>query len=376
MMKRRSPGDKVVVKAKTRLPKERPMEQIKYIGMDVHMATTVIAVVNSVGKIVAEAIIETKGSTILDFLKSQRGTVHVTFEEGTQAAWLYDLIRPHVARVVVCNPRKIPAQNNKADKSDAKRLAELLRTNGLKPVYHGEHSTQAVKEFSRSYAAIVSDGTRVKNRMKALFRGRGIACPGSAVYGEKDRKQWLEKLDNAAVRKRTTRLWEELDFLTELREEAEKDLIAEARKHAATKILQSVPGIGPQRAAVILGVVATPHRFRSEKQFWTYCGLAVRSEVTAEYELVQGRVGKSKKRALVRGLNRNYNRALKEAFKGAAATAATGPWKSEFDAMVTNGTHASLELLTLARKIASITLAIWKKGERYDEKKVKFTHAA
>ena len=340
------------------------MEQIKYIGMDVHMAMTVIAVANSVGKVVAEAIIETKGSTILDFLKSQRGTVHVTFEEGTQAAWLYDLIRPHVARVVVCNPRKNPRQNNKADKLDAKQLAELLRTNGLKPVYHGEHSTQAVKEFSRSYAAIVSDGTRVKNRMKALFRGRGIACPGSTVYGEKDRKQWLEKLDNAAVRVRATRLWEELDFLTELREGAEKDLIAEARKHAATKILQSVPGIGPQRAAVILGVVATPHRFRTEKQFWTYCGLAVRSEITGEYELVQGRVGKSKKRALVRGLNRNYNRALKEAFKGAAATAATGPWKSEFDAMVANGTRASLELLTLARKIASITLAIWKKGER------------
>lgn len=352
------------------------MEQIKYIGMDVHMAMTVIAVVNSVGKVVAEAIIETKGSTILDFLKGQRGTLHVAFEEGTQAAWLYDLIRPHVACVVVCDPRKIAAQNNKADKPDAKRLAELLRTNGLKPVYHGEHSTQAVKEFGRSYAAIVSDGTRVKNRLKALFRGRGIACQGSGVYGEKDREQWLEKLDNAAVRVRTSRLWKELDSLTELREEAEKDLVAEARKHAATKILQSIPGIGPQRAAVILGVVATPHRFHTNKQFWTYCGLAVRSTTSAEYELVQGRVGKSKKRALVRGLNRNYNRALKEAFKGAAATAATGPWKSQFDAMVANGTHTSLELLTLARKIASITLAVWKKGERYDEKKVKFTHAA
>lgn len=352
------------------------MEQIKYIGMDVHMATTVIAVVNSDGKVVTEAIIETKAATILDFIQGQRGTLHVAFEEGTQAAWLYDLIRPRVARVVVGNPRKIPAQNNKADKPDAKRLAELLRTNGLSPIYHGEHSTQAVKEFGRSYAAIVSDGTRVKNRLKALFRGRGIACQGSAVYSEKDREQWLQRLDNAAVRLRTSRLWKELDFLTELREEAEKDLVAEARKHAATKILQSIPGIGPQRAAVILGIAATPHRFRTKKQFWTYCGLAVRSETSAEYVLVQGRVSKSKKHALVRGLNRNYNRALKEAFKGAAATAATGPWKTQFDAMVANGTHASLVLLTLARKIASITLALWKKGERYDEKKLKYTHAA
>jgi transposase len=376
MMKRRSSGDKVVVNNKTKLPKERPMEQLKYIGMDVHMATIVIAVLNSAGKVIAEAIIETKAAAILDFIKGQRGTLHVTFEEGTQAAWLYDLIRRHVARVVVCDPRKIAAQDNKADKPDAKRLAELLRTNALTPVYHGEHSTQAVKELARSYTGIVGDGTRVKNRLKALFRGRGISCQGSAVYGKKEREQWLQQLDTAAVRVRASRLWKQLDFLTELREEAEKDMLAEARKHTATKILRSIPGIGPQRAAVILGIIQTPHRFRTRKQFWTYGGLGVRSTVSAEYELVDGRVCKSKKRALVRGLNRNYNRALKDAFKGAATTAAMGPWKSQFDTMVANGTEASMALLTLARKIASMTLALWKKGERYDKKKMKFEHGA
>jgi|GEM_PF-6359159 len=112
------------------------MNTSKYIGMDVHMATTVIAVLNSAGKTVAEAVIETTASAILDFLRSQRGNLHVTFEESPQAAWLYDLIRPHVAEVVVCNPRQLPPKDDKADKSDAKRLAELLRTNGLKAVYH------------------------------------------------------------------------------------------------------------------------------------------------------------------------------------------------------------------------------------------------
>ena len=104
------------------------MKLIKYIGMDVHKAMTVIAVLDSAGKVLAEAIIETKGSTILDFLNSQRGTLHVAFEEGTQATWLYDLIHPHVASVIVCNPRKIVRQGNKADKVDAKLLAE--RRNG------------------------------------------------------------------------------------------------------------------------------------------------------------------------------------------------------------------------------------------------------
>ena len=350
------------------------MNQEKYIGMDVHKAMTVIAVLNSDGKVVAEGIIETKGSTILDFIKAQRGTVHVTFEEGTHAGWLYDLIQPHVARVIVCDPRKIKEQDYKADKPDARRLGELLRINALNAVYHGERSSQAVKELAASYAGIVNDGTRVKNRIKALFRGRGIECEGRAVY-EKDREQWLQKLPNAAVRKRTSRLWKELDFLLELRAEAEKDLVAEARKHPAIRILKSIPGIGSLRAAIILGIAATPDRFRTKKQFWTYCGLAVRSKISAEYELVYGRVCKAKKHALVRGLNTNYNRSLKQVFKGAAATMAATKWRSQFEAIVARGTDPSLALLTLARKLASITLAIWRNGELYDEKKLKFMHA-
>jgi transposase len=374
-MKKRSFNDKVIAGHKTKTSKERSMNQIKYIGMDVHMAMTVIAVLNSTGKVVAEAIIETKASTILDFLAGQRGTLHVTFEEGTQAAWLYDLIRPHVAQVVVCNHRGNGVPENKADKSDAKHLAELLRNNGLKAVYHGGHSTQAVKELAQSYSSIVSDSIRVKNRLKALFRGRGIACSGSSVYSSKDREHWLHQIDNTAVRLRASRLWKELDLLTELREEAEKDLLTEARKHVATKILRSIPGIGPLRAAIILAFAITPHRFRTNKQFWNYCGLSVRSKVSAEYELIQGSVRRSKKQPLVRGLNRNYNRALKEAFKGAAASAAIGPWKTQFNTMVEGGTRPSLALLTFARKISSIALALWKKGERYDEDKLKYTHA-
>src|SRR5512143_309607 len=249
MKKGRSNNGKVVMdrSTKTKPSKERPMKPPEYIGMDVHKATTVVAVLNSVGKVVAEAIIETKGSTILDFLKSRRGTLHVAFEEGTQAAWLYDLILPCVASVTVCNPRKIARQGNKADRVDAKLLAELLRTGGLKPVYHGEKSTRAAKELALSYLSVVQDGTRIKNRLKALFRGRGIECSGTGVYSPDKRSDWLAKLDSAAVCARAARQWQELDLVERLSEEAAKDLVADARKHGDTRTLRSVPGIGPIR---------------------------------------------------------------------------------------------------------------------------------
>ncbi len=353
------------------------MNLLKYIGMDVHKAMTVIVVLNGLGEKITEAIVQTTSIAIVDFLRGQRGALHVAFEEGTYAAWLYDLIRPHVATVLVCNPRKIVAEGDKNDKIDAQRLAELLRTKALTPVYHGEQSTTAVKELIRSYNGIVQDGTRIKNRVKAIFRGRAIQCSGSALYSSEERESWLRRLKDEAVRARANRLLQQLDSLEPLREDAEKELLAEARKQRAVfRILQSPPGIGPMRAAVIFGIVGTPHRFRTRKQFWTYCGLAVVTKTSSEYEMVNGQISRSKKRPLVRGLNRNYNRALKEVFKGAAKTAAAGEWKSRFDAMVANGTPESLAHLTLARKIAAITLALWKRGERYDEKKLTTAHAA
>jgi hypothetical protein len=82
------------------------MSQEKYIGMDVHQATISVAVRDSRGKLIMESILETKAATILEFLQGLHGSLSVTFEEGTSAAWFHDLLKPHVTRLVVCDPRK------------------------------------------------------------------------------------------------------------------------------------------------------------------------------------------------------------------------------------------------------------------------------
>jgi hypothetical protein len=82
------------------------MDSKKYIGMDVHQASISAAVRDDAGKLVMERVIETKAGTVLEFIRGLRGTLSITFEEGTSAAWLYELVKPHVAQVVVCEPRK------------------------------------------------------------------------------------------------------------------------------------------------------------------------------------------------------------------------------------------------------------------------------
>ena len=102
----------------------------KYIGLDVHQATISVAVMDSRGKVVMESILETKAATILEFFAGMRGILSVTFEEGTWAAWLYDLLKPHVAKLVVCNPRKnaLLKHGNKSDRIDARKLADAPRS--------------------------------------------------------------------------------------------------------------------------------------------------------------------------------------------------------------------------------------------------------
>jgi hypothetical protein len=75
--------------------------------------------------------LETKASTIVEFIQGLQGTLSVTFEEGTSAAWLHDLLKPHVSRLVICDPQKnaLLKDGNKSDRIDARKLAELLRTN-------------------------------------------------------------------------------------------------------------------------------------------------------------------------------------------------------------------------------------------------------
>jgi hypothetical protein len=164
----------------------------------------------------------------LQFIHGLRGDLHVTFEEGTWAAWLYDLLKPHVTEVLVCDPRKnaLLKQGSKSDKIDARKLAELLRLNHLKPVYHGEHGVRTLKELARSYLTITQDLTRVRNRLKALYRSWAIPCSGTQVLALRHRSEWLGKITEAGVRRRAEHFYQQFDALRPLRKEVRfyKDL--------------------------------------------------------------------------------------------------------------------------------------------------------
>jgi hypothetical protein len=138
-------------------------------------------------------------------------------------------------------------------------------------------------------------------------------------------------------------------------------------------LLRQIPSIGPIRAALLIALIQTPHRFRTKRQLWAYSGLALQTSTSGEYRFVEGQLKRSKKAPGIRGLNINHNHDLKNIFKGAAIRAAgvPGPFQEFYTALVARGMKPSMARLTLARKIAAITLLVWKKGVRFDAEYLK-----
>ncbi len=174
-------------------------------------------------------------------------------------------------------------------------------------------------------------------------------------------------------RRRAEFYYQQLDALRSLRREVRRELLEESKKHQAWKLLCQIPSIGPIRAAVLLGILQTPHRFRAKRQLWTFGGLGIETHSSADHRYVEGQLQRSKKPVLIRGLNENCNHDLKNLFKGAAIIAATkpGPFQEFYAALLAKGIRPEMARLTLARKIATIVLIVWKRGVCFDAQHLK-----
>lgn len=212
---------------------------------------------------------------------------------------------------------------------------------------------------------ITRDVTRTKNRIKSLCRGRGGDTEGTALYDPSRRPAVLSALP-PDTRWAVELLGRELDHLETLKAEAQSKMVRESRRHPIARILETAPGLGPVRVAQLLPIVVTPHRFRTTRQFWAYCGFGIVTRSSADWVQHNGRWI----RAVVErteGLNRNRNPRLKALFKAAAVAVISGsrpnPFRDHYDRLLESGTRPNLARLTVARKIAALVLAMWKREE-------------
>src|SRR5258708_2953451 len=91
------------------------------------------------------------------------------------------------------------------------------------------------------------------NRLKRMYRRGGIPWGGGAVYLARHRAGWLGKIREAGVRRRAEPLYQQLDMLQHLRQQARRELLAESRQHPITAKLRQIPSLGPIRSALAVG---------------------------------------------------------------------------------------------------------------------------
>jgi transposase len=342
----------------------------RYIGLDVHMQSCTMGVLGPSGKRLKLEVIPTNAEALIEAVRKIRGRLHLCIEEGTLSAWLYEILEPHVDELVVTVPRASSGQ--KSDARDAFGLAEMLRRNAIDiRVYKAPPNSSGLRDAVRGYGMVTQDVIRVKNRLKSVFRARGLHGMCNELYQESKRPSWIEKLPPSHGQLASL-LGQELDGILTIQREALTRMESEAKQNPIVRRLTTAPGIGPIRAAQIVSIVVTPHRFRTKQQFWSYCGLAIVTRSSADW-VRTGNTWERAMKAQTRGLNRNRQPLLKEVFKGAAHTVATvltdHPLHRDYQQMLQGGIKPNLAMLTLARRIASAVLAMWKRQEDYDPAK-------
>jgi transposase len=149
--------------------------------------------------------------------------------------------------------------------------------------YHCSPQCETLKQLAHNYDSVTNDTVRVMNRLKSIYRSRPIACTGRELYYKGNRDEWLTRLTEEGLRLRAEFLYKQLDHLRELRRDAKTEMLRQARRHKAFERLCGVAGLGPVRVAQILAAVGSPHRFKTKRQFWSYCGLSVVTHSSSDY---------------------------------------------------------------------------------------------
>jgi hypothetical protein len=318
------------------------------------------------GRRLQERRLETDAKTLKAFVQSIPRRRYLCFEEGNLSEWLYELFEPLVDQIAVVQPCKHTGSKN--DSIDAWSLANDLRC-GTKSskVFKSPGRFRELREAVRAYQAIHGDLVRIKNRLKAVCGSRGMTGMGDQLYDPRARQEWLAKLPRE-YETRAQLLSEQLDQVVVMEDKAKKWLIGEAQLHREVRRIATAPGIAWIRSAYIVTTVVSPYRFRTRKQFWSYCGLGIVTRSSSDWAKDRHGQWVRKSCHLTRGLNRNRHPLMKEVFVGAAQTVITQlhdhPLYERYQRTLVS-TKPNLARLTLARRIAAAVLAMWKTEENY-----------
>jgi transposase len=267
---------------------------------------------------------------------------------------------PHVAEVIVCDPREnalIFKSPNKKDKVDTRNLCRLLRLGELKHVYHPQDDKRAIfKAAVQHYLDLRDQLTGLKHKIKAIYRHWGVINVfGFSVYSPSGRDKYLKQLEHQPIRNQLRRLYHLMDQTTAMRKSAFDAMKQLGRRYPEIREFKKIPGIADINAHVFDAFIQTPHRFAKKNQVWKYCRLSITDRSSDGKPLGFKRLDASG----ISELKALSFRAYMAAMRG----------DNEVKRFFLNSLRRTLNRqharLNTQRKILTVMYSIWKKGDAY-----------
>ena len=288
----------------------------------------------------------------------------VIFEEGPLSALVCRALEGVADRIVSCDPTHnalIALDEASNDERDARHLAELFRLEATRQVYIPREPYLSLRSLLSHRLSTVQLGTRVKNRIKALARRWGMHAGGTVLYEARSRALALDRIESDVARWQIQSLWRTLDSLEAEIQGAHKKILHALRRFEVASRLCTVPGVGEITSATLIAWIADPWRFQSRNAIISYFGLGLGQNVTSWQQIGPAR-------ASLRG-NRQLKRVLLLAAGAAAKShSALGRY---WAGRMRQGWEQRRMLRDMARKILRISWSIMKKGDTYDDSKVR-----
>lgn len=331
-----------------------------YIGIDAHCKYSEVAVMDEQGVVVMNRSVRTSGPNLIEVIRSVKGAKRlVVLEDSTIAGWLMRTLSPYADEFQVADPKRnalIAKSEKKSDRSDAERLAWLLRGGLTHAVHHTSDERHfELKETVYHYHDCINQVVRFKNKLKALYRRHGMLRLNSEVYDPVKGMEHAKRLKLPSSQHRAHMLLSQIAATEGASAKAHNRLRELSARFPVIGVFERIPGVGLIVAATVVAIIETPHRFPSKREVWKYAALAVANPESG---------GKS----YGHYASKEGNRLLKKMVMMAALNSTKGEnrFSRQYRALKIKDT--SIAQRTVARTILAVMYSMWKTGELYREK--------
>jgi len=343
---------------------------IFYCGIDAGSSMCHVAMMDETGKVGVDVEIPTSElqlTALLGSLQKDGEQISVHLEASELTGWIRSIIlnRTDIRDVVVSDPKQlswIGKDPRKNDSVDAYKLAELLRLGHTHPVYYSDDEGMTLlKEQVRHHQSVVSEQTRIKNKIKAFLRTRGIIIKSSLAFSKSSRAGIVKSVQAPVARESLVDLYELLDRTQELCKKAEARLCRLARNWPIIEYFMEMPGMGLVLSCRFVACLQTPWRFATKQQLWSFCKLGLIQRSSDGKPLNSAR------------LDRSGNGTLKDlsrkVFENAQKRKDMNAFKRAYYRYSENTQNPLHARLSVQRKVITVLWTMWRKNERYDDQR-------